>query len=396
MKIFTRSIIILSFVSLLTDVSSEMLYPILPLYLKSIGYSVLFIGILEGFAEAVAGLSKGYFGSLSDKTGKRSPFIQSGYLLSALSKPMLAILTNPVWIFLSRTFDRFGKGIRTSARDAMLSDESLPETRGKVFGFHRGMDTLGAVIGPLAALIYLNFYPGNYASLFIIAFFPAILGVILTLMLKDKVKAEKQNGEKVKFFSFMKYGKTAPAAYKKTVFGFFAFTIFNSSDVFLLLMIKNSGYGDNDVIMLYIFYNLIYALSSLPMGALADRLGMKKIYILGLLIFCIVYAGLSFKPDKIFLYALFFAYGIYAASTEGVSKAWITKISDKKDTATAIGFYTGLNSLFAIASSSIAGLIWYSFSPEAMFIFSSAGVLCVAVYFLITKENKIIHQDNYI
>ena len=372
-----------------------MLYPILPLYLKSIGFSIIFIGVLEGFAEAVAGLSKGYFGSLSDKTGKRAPFVQSGYFLSALSKPMLAIFINPVWIFLSRTFDRFGKGIRTSARDAMLSDESTPETRGRVFGFHRGMDTLGAVIGPVFALIYLHFNPGNYASLFIIAFFPAILGVILTLMLKDKAKQESLSAKNVGFFSFLKYGKLATSSYKKTVFGFFAFTIFNSSDVFLLLMVKNSGYGDNDVIMLYIFYNLVYALSSLPMGALADRYGMKKIYMSGLLIFCAVYAGLSFKPDIVVLYVLFFAYGIYAASTEGVSKAWITKISDKKDTATAIGFYTGLNSIFAIVSSSIAGLIWYSFSPEVMFVFSSAGVFCVILYFLFSKGNNINHQDNY-
>ena len=152
----------LSLVSLFTDMASEMLYPVMPLFLKHIGYTALFIGILEGIAEAVAGLSKSYFGKLSDSSGKRLPFVQLGYTMSAISKPMLAILVYPWWIFLSRTIDRLGKGIRSGARDAMLSDESTKETRGRVFGFHRSMDTLGAVFGPAIALVYLYFNPDNY------------------------------------------------------------------------------------------------------------------------------------------------------------------------------------------------------------------------------------------
>ena len=158
-KIFTRAVWIVSIVSLLTDISSEMLYPVMPVYLKSIGFSVLLIGLLEGLAEAIAGLSKGYFGKLSDVTGKRVPFVRLGYLMSSVSKPMLAMFVYPLWIFFARTIDRFGKGLRTSARDAILSEESTPENKGKIFGFHRGMDTLGAVLGPVAALIYLDFYP---------------------------------------------------------------------------------------------------------------------------------------------------------------------------------------------------------------------------------------------
>lgn len=154
-KIITRTIWILSLVSLFTDVASEMLYPVMPLYLKSIGFSVVLIGVLEGFAEAIAGLSKGYFGKMSDNTGRRLPFVQWGYLLSAVSKPMMAVFTFPFWIFTARTIDRIGKGIRSGARDAMLSDEATPQTKGRVFGFHRSMDTLGAVIGPLSALAFL-------------------------------------------------------------------------------------------------------------------------------------------------------------------------------------------------------------------------------------------------
>src|ERR1039457_4509037 len=178
-KVITKTILLVSAISLFTDVASEMLYPVMPLYLKSIGFSILLIGILEGVAEATAGLSKGYFGNLSDVKGKRAPFVRIGYLLSAVSKPMLAVFAFPLWIFFSRTLDRLGKGIRTGARDAILSDETTDENKGKVFGFHRGMDTLGAAIGPALALIYLWIFPGQYRWLFFIAFFPGLLAMSL-------------------------------------------------------------------------------------------------------------------------------------------------------------------------------------------------------------------------
>ncbi|TBR06647.1 MAG: MFS transporter, partial [Rugosibacter sp.] len=174
MRTITRNIWIISLVSMFTDIASEMLYPVMPIYLKSIGFSIVLIGVLEGFAEATAGLSKGYFGKLSDNMGRRLPFVRWGYFLSAISKPMMAIFTFPFWIFSARTIDRLGKGIRTGARDAMLSDEATTQTKGTIFGFHRSLDTLGAVIGPLSALVLLYFYPGHYKTLFFIAFIPGM------------------------------------------------------------------------------------------------------------------------------------------------------------------------------------------------------------------------------
>ena len=159
LKYITRTVWTLSLVSMFTDTASEMLYPIMPIYLKSIGFSIVLIGTLEGVAEATAGLSKGYFGKLSDNTVKRVPFVQLGYAFSAISKPMMALFIYPLWIFFARTIDRFGKGIRTGARDAMLSDEATPETKGNIFGFHRSMDTFGAVLGPSFALLYLYYHP---------------------------------------------------------------------------------------------------------------------------------------------------------------------------------------------------------------------------------------------
>ena len=155
MKIITRTVWILSLVSLFADIASEMLYPVIPVYLREIGFSVLLIGILEGVANFTAGLTKGYFGKLSDEKGLRLPFIKSGYLLSAISKPMMAAFTYPFWVFFARTVDRLGKGLRTAARDALLSGEASPQTKARVFGFHRSMDTIGAAMGPAFALLFL-------------------------------------------------------------------------------------------------------------------------------------------------------------------------------------------------------------------------------------------------
>jgi MFS family permease len=380
-KILTRTILVLSFISLLTDVASEMLYPVMPVFLKSIGFSVLLIGILEGMAEATAGLSKGYFGSLSDKRGKRIPFIKWGYGLSAFSKPMMAVFTFPWWIFLSRTMDRLGKGIRTSARDALLSAESTLENKGKVFGFHRSMDTLGAAIGPLVALIFLYFLPGHYKWLFIIAFIPGLAAISLTNLLHEKPKPLVNNGtNKVGFLSYLKYWGKATPEYRKLVFALLAFTFFNSSDVFLLLSIKAQGFSDVHMIAFYIFYNLIYALMSYPMGSLADRWGMKKVLATGFTLFAIVYCSFGFAHNYWHFIVLFLLYALYAASTEGISKAWISNISKKEEVATAIGFYTSFASILTLMASSLGGLIWYQFGAKAMFLFSGLGVVLVVMY----------------
>lgn len=259
MKFITKTVWTLSLVSLFTDTASEMLYPIMPIYLKSIGFSIVLIGFLEGLAEATAGLSKGYFGKLSDNSGKRVPFVQLGYALSSVSKPMMAIFAYPIWIFLSRTLDRFGKGIRTGARDAILSDEATPETKGKIFGFHRSMDTFGAVLGPSIALVYLYFYPENYRTLFFIAFVPGLFAVIATFFIKEKNNIISKEKKKTTFFSFINYWKESPSDYRKLIIGLLAFTLFNSSDVFLLLKAKQEGLNDTTIIGIYIFYNLSYA-----------------------------------------------------------------------------------------------------------------------------------------
>ena len=381
MKIITRTVWILSLISLFLDTAGEMLYPIMPIYLKTIGFSIVLIGILEGIAEATAGLSKGYFGQLSDNSGKRVPFVQFGYILSVISKPMMAIFAYPLWIFFARTLDRFGKGIRTGARDAIISDEATHETKGKVFGFHRSMDTFGAVLGPIIALIYLYFNPHEYKTLFYIAFIPGLLAVIISFLLKDKnqVPIIKKRTTLISFFG---YWKESPSDYRKLVLGLLAFTLFNSSDIFLLLKAKEAGLNDTLVIVAYIIYNLSYALFAFPLGSIADKIGLKNMYIIGLTFFAIVYFSIGFTTNSYFIIGIFFMYGIYAASTEGISKAWISNVCHKKDTATAIGTYSAFQSICTMIASTLAGFIWLQFGSNTTFILTGSATMIVIVYFL--------------
>jgi MFS family permease len=391
MKFITRTIVILSVISLFTDIASEMLYPVLPMYLTSIGFSVALIGILEGVAEATAGLSKGYFGYLSDSIDRRKPFIQVGYSLSAISKPLMAVLTFPLWIFGTRTLDRLGKGIRTGARDAVLSAETTAEFKGRVFGFHRAFDTIGAALGPFGALLFLMMYPAQYKTLFLLAIIPGVFAIAMTFFVKEKYKQPVQvisPAASPGIFSFLRYWKTAPREFRLLAAGLLCFALINSSDVLLLLMMRHQGANDQQVIGIYIFYNLVYAVMSYPMGALGDKVGLKTIFIAGLILFAIVYGGIIIATSLPMLLVLFFIYGMYAASTEGISKAWISNIVPHNEVATAIGFYTGMQSVCTLLASSLAGWLWYVYSPSVTFFVSAAGACAAAAFLAVSVRKK--------
>ena len=356
----------------------------MPVFLRSIGFSVLLIGVLEGVAEATAGFSKGYFGKLSDAKGKRVPFVRLGYLLSAISKPMLAVAVYPLWIFFCRTLDRLGKGIRTGARDAILSAEATEKTKARIFGFHRSLDSAGAFLGPSVALVFLYFYPGAYRSLFLIAFIPGCAAVILTLLLRESTRPAP-NDSTTHFFSFLKYWREAPPSYRKLLGGLLFFALINSSDVFLLLKIKESGLSDPAVIGVYIFYNLIYSAVAYPAGALADRWGLKNTMALGLLVFAAVYGGMAMEGGWGWYGLLFFLYAIYAACTESIAKAWIANISNEKDVATAIGTYTAFQSICTLFASILAGWIWYTWGGAALFLATGMLALLASIYFTLLK-----------
>ncbi len=399
MRIITRTVLILSLVSLFADIASEMLYPIIPVYLKEIGFSVLWIGVLEGVVNFTAGISKGYFGKLSDEKGVRLPFVKLGYFLSALSKPLIGFFVAPAWIFFVRTLDRLGKGVRVAAKDALLSDEATKETKARVFGFNRSLDTTGATIGPAIALVFLIFYPGEYKTLFYLAFIPGLVSVAFLFFLKEK-KRPVSTIPKGNFFSFFKYWKISTPEYKRLVVGLLLFALFNSSDIFLLLKTKEmlgdstisilgvNFTGDTITIAAYVFYNLVFALGCYPLGALADKLGFQKVFLGGLLLFAITYAGFAFNPSIVGIFTLFFVYGTYAAATDGVIKAWITNIAHEKNTATAIGFYTSCQSVCTLLASIIAGAVWTNFGSSYTFIITAAMAIALFGYFLLKRETK--------
>ncbi len=399
MRIITRTVLILSIVSLLADIASEMLYPVIPVYLKEIGFSVFLIGLLEGVANFTAGISKGYFGKWSDEKGVRLPFVKLGYLLSTVSKPLMATFVYPLWIFFVRTVDRLGKGVRTAARDALLSQEATTATKARVFGFHRGMDTVGAAIGPILALLFLFFYPGEYKTLFYLAFIPGILSILLIFLLKEKRRPVSTLG-KGGFFSFFKYWKIATPEFRRVVPGLLLFALFNSSDIFLLLITKetigddsisfrrNTFNADTITIAAYVFYNLVYATASYPLGVLADKLSLKKIILLGFSLFAVVYGGFAFNPSVAVIFILFFVYGIYAAATEGVIKAWISNLAHKENTATAIGFYTSCESICTLLASIIAGALWVNFGSSSTFISTAVVAIIVCIYFMLKVKDK--------
>lgn len=381
MSSITRTVWILSLVSLFTDMASDMLYPVLPSYLSSIGFSVAVIGLLEGIAEAAAGLSKGYFGHLSDLSGKRLPFVRMGYALSAISKPLMALFPQILWIFGARTLDRLGKGMRSGARDAMLADESQKGERGTVFGFHRSMDTVGAALGPVLALAWLYFRPGDYVPLFFIAFVPGLASVVLLFFMKENTQTFNLPKNKL---NFVEGWKNSPIEFKWLLAGLGIFALLNSSDIFLLLRARQSGLSDSEVVGLYIFYNLIFALFAYPLGRLSDKIGLKRIFVLGLLVFVVVYACMSMAVSGWMFYMLFLMYGVYAAATEGLAKAWISKVCAPDQKATAIGTYAGVQSIAALVASSWAGFLWQWQGFTVMFA-TTALLVGILVLFFVFK-----------
>jgi MFS family permease len=379
----TRNIILLSVVSLFTDIASEMLYPVMPLYLASIGYGAVAVGLIEGIVEAVAGLGKVWFGYRSDRSGKRNRFIRLGYGISAFAKPLIGLSTSAGVIFFIRFLDKVGKGIRTSPRDAIMASESTPEYRGRVFGFHRGMDTLGALIGPVIALVFISRFPSAYRNLFLLAVIPGAIAVICTLLLSAEKQGKQSHGTGHSFSGFRQFWRSSDNTYRKLIVGFALFAIVNSSNAFLLLRAKQIGFPDTAILLSYILYNFVYAALSYPLGTFADRFGFRGIWIGGLLIFALVYSALGYGfSSPMLLYALMGLYGVFGAVEDGIVKAWLSLHIDPQYRATGLGLHMTLNSFGLLCASVMTGFLWDSVGARVIFSFVSLFSLCIAGYFL--------------
>jgi MFS family permease len=369
--------------------ASELFYPLLPLYMSQIGLSMFAIGSLEGLAELVAGLTKGYFGNWSDALGKRIPFIKAGYLLSAISKPLIVLSSAFGWIFVVRSADRLGKGIRTAARDAMLANESTAENKAAVFSFHRSWDTVGAILGPLFVWLSLYFKWFTIKQLFLFGLVPGLLSVAIIFLIKEPNCTVHPSGRRPGFFSYFSYWHQAGKAYKKLTIAFCLFFLFNSSDVFLILKsntLLQNGAGLYKVLFGYILYNVVYAATSYPLGLLADKYTKHTIIAVGFFIFAVVYFGFGMVSSMYQIYALFALYGVYSAATDGAAKALISNTAPAHQQGTALGLFASVQSISLMLASVLGGAIWQYFGQQIMFFTSGGVALLVGVWFLFNAE----------
>jgi len=381
-KGLNKNIVVLSIVSFFADVSSEMLYPIIPIFLTTVlGAPMSVLGLIEGIAESAASILKAFSGWFSDIAKKRSPFVISGYFLSSLGKLFFFFAYSWPVVLLARLIDRIGKGIRTSPRDALIADSCEAAYRGKAFGFHRAMDTLGACLGPLFALWLLVVLKENLRVVFLIAFVPAIIAVVmLILFLKEPPLLSHLNNAPLKFNL-----KIFSPIFKRFLLISTIFAVGNSSDAFLIMRAKSIGLATTVVILTYVVYNVSYSALSFPAGMLSDRIPRKTVIIAGYIIFAIVYAGFGIYPNAISVWPLFFIYGFYMAMTDGVSKAFIADVAEKETMGTALGIYYCITGLATFFASLIAGLLWTYMGAAAPFVYGAvmAIISCAAFVILI-------------
>ena len=356
----TRNVVLLGLVSFFTDMSTEMLYPVIPLFVVgSLGASPALLGLIEGLAEGISSSLRWVGGAWSDRVGRRKPFVVAGYGLSALSKPLMGLAAFAIgWpLFLvGRCSDRLGKSIRTAARDALIADSTDPAYRGVAFGFHRGLDTAGAVAGPLLALLVFIFWPEvSLATLFLIAFLPGAMSVLLAGWGVRDVARERcpqPNGAP-------KPRQRLPKPFRRLLAAFAVFSLGNSSDSFLILRSQELGLSFQHVILAYVLFNVVYAVAAMPLGKLSDRIGRKPVIVAGWITYAFVYLGFGWFRSPLAPWVLLSLYGLYQALTEGIMKAFVSDIVPVTQRAGAIGLLATVGGLGQLLASVLVGALWH-------------------------------------
>jgi MFS family permease len=382
----TKNVVVISLVSFFNDIASEMIYPIVPIFLTTVlGAPVTVVGLIEGIAESTASILRVFSGWFSDKFQRRKPFMIAGYVLSSLSKLIMAVSVHWSMIMGGRFLDRFGKGVRTSARDALLTESCDASCRGRVFGFHRAIDTLGALVGPLAALVLLQVFSQNLRSIFFLSLIPAVIGVfLLAAFVKDISRKEVSINTVPIRLRDMKLSKD----FKIFLIVSAIFAVGNSSDAFLILRAQDLGFSLGLTIVVYTAFNTAYALTSFPAGILSDKIGQKKVLLYGFCLFAVIYFLFGIVTKPVLLWVLFPLYGVYMALTEGIGKAYISHLIDKDYTGTTYGIYQTLIGIMTFFSSLIAGFLWKYIGPGAPFIFGGLMAAAAFIIFALSSSHK--------
>jgi MFS family permease len=376
-----RNVIVLGFVSLLADISSEMLYPVVPLFLtRVLGAPVATVGVIEGAASSTASLMRVWSGWFSDRLGRRRVLVFAGYAATAAARPLLAIAHGWGLVLAARILDRFGKGLRSAPRDALIADSTPPHIRGRAFGLHRSMDQLGAVVGPLLGLWLISALAGDYRRIFLIAFIPAALSAACVFLAREPRPIQTAAAR-----PRLSLRRTSPA-FRRLLLAEALFATGNSSDAFLILRANELGYGVEMVVALFALFNATHVLSAFPAGYVSDRMDRRHLMAGGWLVFAAVYAGFGVIGQTQWLWALFAAYGLFYGLTDGISRALVVDLAPADMRGTALGLHAATVGLLALPASVIAGALWESIGPPVPFLFG-AVMACVAAVVLTTGRS---------
>ena len=376
-----RNIWLLGFTSFFQDMSSEMIFPILPIFLSSVlGANMAVIGLIEGIAESFASLMKFFSGWLSDKLKKRKPIIIVGYSISAISKPFLSIATHWGHVLAVRLSDRTGKGFRDAPRDALIADSTVKKERGAYFGLHRTLDTAGAIAGTLLAVLLLSI-GFDFRNIFLLTIIPAVISVIILFFIKDiKIKTKKI----IKLLAWREF----PPEYKKFIIISAIFGLANFSYAFFLLRAKNLV-AVAMIPLLYLVYNILYALVSTPAGKLADKIGKRKVVIISYILFavtCIIFANIT---GGLYLWVAFAIYGIFIGVFDGVGKAYASELVTREKHGSALGVYHAVIGITVFPASLIGGLLWDKIGAETAFYYGAVLALIAGVSLILARQKQI-------
>jgi len=377
---FGRNVTVAGFVSFFMDVSSEMIYPLVPLFLANVlGVNKSVIGLIEGIAESTASLLKVFSGWFSDRIGNRKWLMAVGYGISTLSRPFVALATSWQQVLGSRFIDRFGKGVRTAPRDAIIAESADKAYLGRAFGFHRSMDTMGAVVGPALAFFLLGLFSNDYRKVFWLSMVPGVIAVLLIIFfITEKKKAVAIHSDRPKLTL-----KHFDWRFKFFVIIASLFAIGNSSDVFLILRAQQVGVSTVMIPVVYLIFNLVYSLSSIPAGMAADKFGKKRVILLGFVLFALLYYGFGVATGTKTIWVLFSLYGLFMGLTEGIQKAFLATIIPQDFKATAFGVYNTVVGIAMFPASLIGGWLWDHVSPSATFYFGTITAAASAILFIV-------------
>lgn len=383
-----RTVITLGIVSLLNDASSEMLYPLLPFFLREhLGASVRFIGLVEGVAETAASLLKLFSGWLVDRVGRHKTLTFAGYALAGATRPLMAMATAAWQVFLLRFLDRVGKGIRTSPRDALLANACDESIRGMAFGFHRAMDNLGALVGPLLSSAILFFAPGNYRLVFFLAAIPALLSLAVLWWGVKEPKAPP-SAVRAKTFSPFADWRTLDVRFRWFLASVLLFTLSNSSDALLLLKAKQCGVGEAAIPLLWTWLHIVKSATTTHGGRLSDRWGRARTLLAGWLLYAAVYAAFAFAHTTWQAWLLFAVYGLYFGLTEGTERAFVADLVPPEKRGSGYGAYHFVVGVGMLPASVLFGVLWDFCGPPLAFLFGASLALSAAILLSVTVGSK--------